>query len=56
MKVYKLAENIKSNILFCGTEEGVCVVSGGKVLVMFVKLDSEGQQKYVFCTNLQSCL
>jgi len=35
-------------VVFYRTEEGVRVVSGSEVLVMFVTLDSEGQQRYVF--------
>jgi hypothetical protein len=34
----------------------VSVVSGSEVLVMFVTTDGEGEQSYVFCNDLHSCL
>jgi hypothetical protein len=54
--VHRLAENIYRRMVFCRTEEGVSVVSGSKVSVIFVKLESEGEKRYVFCTDLQICL
>jgi len=56
MKVHRLAENIYRRMVFCRTDEGMSAVSGSEVLVMFVKLGSEGEQGYAFCTDLQSCL
>lgn len=58
IKVHRHAENIYiyRRVVFCRTEEGVCVVSGSEVLVIFVKLDSEGKERYMFCTDLQICL
>jgi len=35
-------------VVFYRREKGVSVVNGSEVLVMFVTLDSEGQQRYVF--------
>jgi hypothetical protein len=43
-------------MVFCRTEEGVSAVGGSVVLVMSVTLDGECEERYVFCTDLQSCL
>jgi hypothetical protein len=55
MKVYRRVENIYRTMVFCRTDEGVSAVSVSEVLVMIVILDSESEERYVFCTDLQNC-